>query len=221
MTRTATILLVEGKRASQQATFAVALQKRYVVLLAHTGKQAVEILAKSHPDVIILNAASLRTSGVRICRSLRRQVRNNTPIILIQLPALENAHTDDADMVLKMPFTSRKLNNRIQHFLEAHEGETLVAGPFSLTISSCILTIRKTEIRLTPKMCTLLELFFRNPNSILSRTHLMSEVWDTDYMGDTRTLDVHIRWIREKLEKNPSKPKYLRTIRGKGYMLAV
>lgn len=220
MTKTATILLVEGKRASKRTTFADALQKRYVLLLAHTGKEAMEIVAKSKADVIILNAASIRTSGLRIGTSLRRHARN-TPLILIQAAASKGAASHDADMVLRLPFTARKLTNRIQYFLEPHVGETLVAGPFSLAINSCILSIRKTEIRLTPKMCALLALFLRHPNTVLEREYLMSEVWDTSYMGDTRTLDVHVRWIREALEKNPSKPKYLRTVRGKGYMLEV
>ena len=116
---------------------------------------------------------------------------------------------------------SRKLTNRVERYLNGDEGEVLVAGPFKLNVKSRVLTTRKSEIRLTPKVAALLELFMRSPDEVLERAHLMSKVWNTSYMGDTRTLDVHIRWIREAIERQPSKPRYLRTVRGKGYTLSI
>lgn len=219
---TATVLLIEGKRTSQRLSFADALQRRYQVFLATTGQQAVGIL-KVNPaiDIVVLNAASMRTSGVRIVAALRRCTSG--PIIMIHhVDAKSNRFTQrDADIVLYLPFTSRKLVNRIERLIDTQDGETLVAGPFSLNVKSRTLIAFDGEMRLTPKMTTLLELFMRSPNTIIEREFLMSKVWDTSYMGDTRTLDVHIRWLRKAIEKNPSKPRYLRTIRGKGYMLDI
>lgn len=216
----AIVLLIEGKRTSQRMSFAKALQKRYQVYLVPNGKQALEILQHMSVDIVVLNAASMRTSGIRIGSALRRCTSG--PIITIQgADSQQNHYTRDADIVLRLPFTSRKLTNRIERLIDTRDGETVTAGPFSLNVKSRTLITSQGEIRLTPKMTTLLEIFMRNPNSIIERKYIMSKVWDTSYMGDTRTLDVHIRWIRKAIEKVPSKPKYLRTIRGKGYMLDI
>ena len=103
--------------------------------------------------------------------------------------------------------------------MDEAEGETLKAGPFHMHLKSRILQTPKGEVKLTPKLATMIELFMRHPNQILDRPYLMEKIWQTDYLGDTRTLDVHIRWVREAIESKPSKPVYLRTVRGKGYIL--
>jgi DNA-binding response OmpR family regulator len=219
---TATILLIEGKRTSQHLSFVDALRRRYRVILATTGKQAIHTLQNGASiDIIVFNAASMRTSGIRIGAALRRG--SSGPIILIQHRDDKPGHyaDRDADVVLYLPFTARKLTNRIERLIDTQDGETLVAGPFTLNVKSRTLTTMAGEIRLTPKMTTLMEQFMRRPDKIIEREFLMSKVWDTSYMGDTRTLDVHIRWIRQAIEKTPGKPRYLRTIRGKGYMLDI
>lgn len=217
MVSTAEVLLIEGKRASKRASFASALSRRYTISIANTGKQAIKILEKSSPDIIVLNAATTRTSGHRICVAIR-QLNIDIPIIHIQKQGSPRSKSP-ADIQLNMPFTPRKLFNRIDRFIAAKDGEMLKIGPFQMNLKSRILTTKNGEQRLTPKLATLMELFMRQPNEVLERSYLMAQVWQTDYLGDTRTLDVHIRWIREAIEDKPSKPTFLRTIRGKGYML--
>jgi len=94
---------------------------------------------------------------------------------------------------------------------------SLWAGDLNLNLESRHLTKGERTCKLTPKECKLLELFMSNEGKVLTRKFLMKKVWETDYMGDTRTLDVHIRWLREKIEDDPSNPLYLRTVRGVGY----
>jgi DNA-binding response OmpR family regulator len=214
---TAEVLLIEGKRASKRASFATALSRRYTIITAHTGKQALEAIEKSVPDIIVLNAATTRTSGHRICVTIR-QFSTEIPIIHIQKQGSPRSKSP-ADILLNMPFTPRKLFNRIDRFIAAKDGEMLKTGPFQMNLKSRILTTKNGEQRLTPKLAKLMELFMRQPNEVLERGYLMEHVWQTDYLGDTRTLDVHIRWIREAIEEKPSKPIFLRTIRGKGYLL--
>ncbi len=221
----AKILLIESKRASKSLAFFVSLRRRYDVQLATTGQQAFQSLTTIIPDIVVLNAASMRTSGQRICSALRRAAPD-LPIIHIKRPEetpkkrrRSGDSKNEADMLLYLPFTPRKLYNRIDRFVEAKDGEILVAGPFQLNLKSRILTTMNDEVRLTPKLTILLELFMRHPNIILERRFLMEKVWHTDYLGDTRTLDVHIRWIREAIEQRPSNPTFLRTVRGKGYVL--
>lgn len=93
----------------------------------------------------------------------------------------------------------------------------LQAGDLTLNLENRHLTKGKVTQRLNPKECRLLETFMRNGGEVLSRKFLMKEIWDTDYLGDTGTLNVHIRWLREKIEDDPHKPIYLRTVRGVGY----
>lgn len=216
----AKILLIEGSHFHKKASFALALSRHYDVITATTGKQAQSLAEMLIPDVVVLNSASMRTTGERICTALRQRVPH-VPIIHIlkEDEQLSQDEVDIADVVLTMPFTSRKLMNRIQRFIEAEDGETLQIGHLMLNLKNHILTTRSGETRLTPKMATLLEIFMRNPEQVLKRDLLMQKVWETDYMGDTRTLDVHIRWIREAVEKNPSKPLHIVTVRGVGYKL--
>jgi DNA-binding response OmpR family regulator len=122
--------------------------------------------------------------------------------------------------ILIPPFTSRKLINRLKRILK-DEGKVLQAGGLTLKSGTRCVNNGCREWRLTPKEFELLKVFMRNPGRVLSRRFLMKKVWKTDYMGDTRTLDVHIRWLREKIEKNPSAPVYLRTVRRVGYRFEV
>jgi DNA-binding response OmpR family regulator len=213
----AKILLVEGTH--RQYSFALALTRHYDVIMAASGKQAVSLAGMVEPEIIILNAATMRTSGDRICSSLRARANENVPIIHIREENSNHHGDSDADLVLRMPFTARKLMNRIQRFLDDQEGEIIHAGTLHLNLKSHVLTSPGGETRLTPKMAALLKLFIRHPDEVLTRDVLMQEVWETDYMGDTRTLDVHIRWLREAVEKNPSKPQHIITVRGVGYRL--
>lgn len=214
----AKILLVEGTH--RQSSFALALSRHYDIVIASTGRQAMSLLGTVEPDIIVINGASMRTSGDRICMALREQA-GQVPIIHIRKEHSNHLQTTDADVTLKMPFTVRKLMNRIQRFLDDQDGEILQAGPLQLNLKSHVLVSPSGEKRLTPKMASLLELLMRHPNEVLKRETLVQKIWETNYMGDTRTLDVHIRWLREAVEKNPSKPSFIVTVRGVGYKLMI
>jgi DNA-binding response OmpR family regulator len=215
--RATRVLLIENAR-NNDITFAPSLKRKYQVQIAHSGKQAMAVALDKPPDVIVLDAVSLRTSGDRICSRLRAGV-GGIPIIHIR-PKDAPPGGSTADVLLSPPFTARKLTNRIDRFLVPSEGKILEAGPFSLNLEQQTLTAPWTEKKLTPKLVTLMELFMQNLNQTLERKHIMQQVWKTDYMGDTRTLDVHIRWIRKIVEPDPRKPKYIMTVRGVGYRFA-
>lgn len=211
----AVVLLIESARANAES-FAPALEKRgYVVYQAHSGKAGIHVATRAAPDVIVLDAASMRASGNRICTQLRRHFEN-TPIIHIK-GAAENGAPSPANVVLYMDFTPRKLINRIERFLNAGKGEVLACGPFKLNLKQRLLMAPEKETRLTPKLAALMELFMRNAGETLDRKTLMQAVWQTDYMGDTRTLDVHIRWIRDAVEPEPGNPQHILTVRRVGY----
>jgi DNA-binding response OmpR family regulator len=119
------------------------------------------------------------------------------------------------------PFTSRKLLYRIRKVTEHLAEREIRAGCLALDPRTRILRKHDQALHLRPKEAELLALFMRNPGRVLSRRELMKRVWETDYMGDTRTLSVHIRWVRQKIEEEPSSPRYLRTVRGVGYRFEV
>jgi DNA-binding response OmpR family regulator len=214
------ILLVEGKRTNGNSVEAALKKADYNVQLVHTGKNALTTIRSQSPQIIIFNASTMRSNGARSCNRLRRTV-NHTPIIHIRAQGELEDISANADVYLEQPFTPRKLLNRIKSFLppDYTKEEVIRCGNiiFCRTKRS-IEVIGKGESRLTPKLAQLLEEFARHPHEIVSRRQLMQNVWKTDYIGDTRTLDVHIRWIRELIESDPAHPCLLRTVRGKGYV---
>lgn len=130
----------------------------------------------------------------------------------------------EADIYLERPFTARKVLNRIKTLLPTDDWNQEIARAGDITFYPAKRSVDvngQGEQRLTPKLASLLDVFLRNPNEILGREKLMHDVWDTDFMGDTRTLDVHIRWVREVIEEDPAKPVLLKTVRGKGYIFSV
>ncbi len=212
------ILLIESIRANGKS-FSPALQKRYDVTVAYSGKQGVALAQAMLPDVVVLDAASMRTSGDRICRKLRACLPD-TPIIHIRPEEDSNDPPGQADVVLHQPLTWRKLVNRIKRFVDApqHEDELLWAGSrLCLNVGKRVLVVDGQEKRLTPKLSGLAEMFFKYQNTVIARKTLIQQVWKTEYMGDTRTLDVHIRWLREALEDDPGQPRVITTVRGVGY----
>jgi DNA-binding response OmpR family regulator len=119
--------------------------------------------------------------------------------------------------VLQMPFTSRRVLNRVAKLLDHREGGLLRVGPLTLDLRTRCVHRGEQVYRLTPKQADLLQVFMEREGQTLTRAFLMATVWNTDYLGDTRTLDVHVRWLREKIEDDPGHPRYLRTVRGVGY----
>jgi DNA-binding response OmpR family regulator len=115
------------------------------------------------------------------------------------------------------PFTSRKLLYRVKKLAKNLTRREIRAGPLVLDPDTRTLHKGQESIHLRPKEAALLTMFLCNPGRVLSRQEIMKEIWETDYMGDTRTLSVHVRWLREKVEDDPSAPRFLRTVRGVGY----
>jgi len=211
----ARVLLIEGKGASANSFRQPLEKKGHLIHVVHTGRSALERLVTAPPDIIIVDGASLSTSGTRICQMLHEH-SPTTPIILIRGEG-KPADRGAADACLVKPFTPRKLLNRIERLMPARWGEVLRVGDIALNLGQRCVIRNGRETRLTPKQFRLLEAFMRRPGEVLSRRFLMHHVWQTDYIGDTRTLDVHIRWVRQVIEENPDEPRYLRTVRGIGY----
>jgi DNA-binding response OmpR family regulator len=214
----ATLLIIEGKHADYPA-FALALRKKgFVVELVSNGSEALTRLANGFiPDVVVVNAATLRTSGKRICQSLREKT-SNLPIMLILDPDRE-VEKVDADIVLSLPFTAQKLVNRIHHLLPGNGSDNVHAGPVRLDIEKRTVRCQGKQTRLTPRLVRLLKILIEHKGEVIERKFLFSQVWDTDYTDDTRTLDVHISWLRRAIEADPLNPKLLKTVRGVGYRL--
>lgn len=218
--RQAHILLIEGRNLGD-SSLSLPLQKEgLLVTVAHTATAAQVVCRQQMPNLIIYDAITTRSNGARTCRRLRRQ-ENAAPIIHCR-PQGEPEPTDaDADIYLAQPFTPRKLLNRIRALLPAdpHREEIIRQGHIIFyRHKRSLSTAGQGEQRLTPKMAHLLEEFLRHPGEILDRKWLMETVWKTSYIGDTRTLDVHIRWIRELIEINPADPQILTTVRTVGYV---
>lgn len=213
----ATILIIEGKQA-EIPSFAIDLQKKgFNIECARSGAEGVSRLEETAPGLAVVNAASLRSSGVRICQSLREK-NNKLPIILI----LEGGKTiakDAADVILHLPFTVQKLVNRIRPLLPGDGEHVLHAGPIRLDIERRRVRCLGKNTKLTPRMVTLLQILIESHGEVVERETLFKKGWETDYTGDTRTLDVHISWLRRAIELNPLEPKFLKTIRGVGYRL--
>ena len=213
----ATTILFIGRIQANQASLALALEKRYRVLRAASGKEGLSLTADQPPQAVILDAASMRTPGERVCRALRNGLPS-TPIIHLHPGPKREAQTV-ADVLLFPPVSSRRLLNAVDRLLKAHDDALIACGPFTMNLARRILVVQGQETHLTPKQALLIEMFLRNPDRTLDRKTLMEKVWNTNYLGDTRTLDVHIRWIRQVIEADPSNPRYLRTVRGIGYRL--
>lgn len=211
----AKILLVESERASAPS-FASALEKKgYAVLRVHRVRDALRAAERERPDVVVLDAASMMTSGARMYHTLRSRL-NGAPVILV---SPEGSRPAVNGTVLVHPLTHRKLTNRIARVLPGDERDEIRAGPIRLNLAQRKVRCVGREARLTPRAAALLQVLMESPSRLLTREELMKRVWSTDYMGDTRTLDVHMSWLRRALEPNPVVPKYLKTIRGLGYRL--
>ncbi len=213
-----TVLVIEGNRADSPNFIPAIRRKGYRVEVVRSGKEALQNSPSIHPDIVVVNAASLRTNGKRICSTLRKAL-SGCPIILIHSSGEIYNGGMEADVVLVLPFTARKLINRIRALAPEKINKTLKAGPIFLDLERNMVQCEGRQSRLTPKLTQLMEAFLRHPGEVLEREHLFTSVWQTEYLGDTRSLDVHISWLRQAIEENPRNPKYLITIRGVGYRL--
>jgi DNA-binding response OmpR family regulator len=214
-----TRILWAGKRRADIPSFVPELEnKGYKVTFVSTGKDALLKLAKRKPDVMVVDAASMRTSGSRICKSVQGKYPS-VPIILINDPANLPTNEIVAEVQLVHPFTVRKLENRIIPFSPGDGKNIIQEGPIKLDLDRQVIRCNKREEHVTPRMVELLKMFIKQKGQVLEREKIFSKIWKTDYTEDTRSLDVHINWLRKIIEKNPKKPTLLVTVRGKGYKL--
>lgn len=216
----ARILWIEGRRAEGPSFIPNLRKKGYLVETVSTGNEALTRLLAFDPDLVVVHAASMRSNGKRICRSIHEMV-NTLPIVVIANPQTQVEKGADASVILVMPFTARKLINRIGPLLPGDSDSMLHIGPIRLDLERKRVRCQGKEARLTPRLARLLEILMRHSGEVLEREKLFREIWNTDYIGDTRTLDVHISWLREAIEEEPHKPRFLKTIRGVGYRLDV
>jgi DNA-binding response OmpR family regulator len=217
--KTDTLLIIEGRHA-EIPSFASDLQKKgFDVHTVQNGSQALSRLKEVSPSLVVINAASLRSTGLRICQSLR-ETDPKLPIILI-LEADHAVEKDAADAVLALPFTVQKLVNRIKPLLPGDGKNVLHVGPIRLDLEKRRVRCLGRNTKLTPRLVTLLQLLMDKHGEVVEREGLFKKAWETNYTGDTRTLDVHISWLRRAIELDPENPKFLKTIRGVGYRLDI
>ena len=214
------ILLIEAKKVNTRSYAVDLLKYNYIVQVENSASTAIGKLPKFAPDIIILDAASLRTSGTRLSHRLRQSC-TQCKIILLAKENTQPIHKPYIDIGLVKPFTSRKLINAVKRLAPLPAGTWRTLGPLKLSIKQRRVQCWDTEKRLTPKEAKLLQVLVNRAGSTVSRKHLIKQVWETDYLGDTRTLDVHISWLRRAIEKDPLDPRLLKTVRGKGYRLDV
>jgi DNA-binding response OmpR family regulator len=213
------ILFVEKDITTADLLIPSLERKGYQVSVAQTQRQATGRVSSLRPDLLVVDVASFGIRGYKVSEAVRTR-SEGVPTILL----LEEGHASAgsaAEAFMTPPFTSRKLLYRIRKVTEHLARREIRAG--SLVLDSHTRTLRRGEedLHLRPKEAELLALFMCNPGRVITRRELMKQIWDTDYMGDTRTLSVHVRWIRQKIEDDPSSPRYLRTIRGVGYRFEV
>jgi DNA-binding response OmpR family regulator len=214
-----TRILWAGKRRADIPSFVPDLEaKGYQVTFVSTGKDALDKLARNKPDVMVVDAASMRTTGSRICKTVNAKYPS-LPLILINTPFNLPTNEIKADIQLVHPFTIRKLENRIIPYAPSDGKDLLKAGPIQLDMDRQVIRCNKKEEHVTPRMANLLKMLIDQKGKVIDREKLFSKIWNTDYTEDTRSLDVHINWLRKIIEKNPKKPKLLLTVRGKGYKL--
>lgn len=216
----AKILLVEGKRADRASFQGGLSNKMFLVNSVPSGSAAIAQLHDFNPDIIIVDASSLRTSGKRICTMLHEAVPK-TPMILILEPNAASNHDSGANVILHMPFTLQKLLNRLKPFLPQEPKNGKSAGPIILDMDTHSVRCLDHQALLTPRLASLLSMLMDQAGKVIPRATLFSKVWETEYTGDTRTLDVHVSWLRQAIEDDPRHPRFIKTVRGVGYRLDV
>jgi DNA-binding response OmpR family regulator len=217
--KNATLLIIEGRHA-EIPSFASDLQKKgFDVHTVLNGSEAISRLKEVSPSLVVVNAASLRSTGLRICQSLRES-DPKLPLILI-LETDKSVSKDAADAVLALPFTVQKLVNRIKPLLPGDGKNVMHVGPIRLDLEKRRVRCLGKNTKLTPRLVTVLHLLMEKHGEVVERNWLFKKAWETNYTGDTRTLDVHISWLRGAIELDPDNPKFLRTIRGVGYRLDI
>jgi len=232
-TKTARILVVEDEDLIREMLVLSLQEEGYKVSTATDGRTASNLLQAAEPnspefpyDLIVLDLMLPQINGLDICRWLRYQ-GNIIPVLILSAKASETDRVlgleVGADDYITKPFSMPEFIARCRALLRRQRFSTLPQTPvlhyqeITLFPEECRVTVRGEEINLSPKEFRLLELFISSPRRVWSREQLIEQIWGPDFLGDTKTVDVHIRWLREKLEPDPSQPAYIVTIRGFGY----
>jgi DNA-binding response OmpR family regulator len=213
------ILLVEKDVTTADLLVPSLERKGYQVAMAQTQRQATARIRSMRPDLLVVDVTSFGANGYKVSDAVRARLDGVPTILLLDKGHASVGATADAFMI--PPFTSRKLLYRVKKLAEKLTRREIQAGPLVLDPDTRILRRGDTTLQLRPKEAALLIYFMRNPGRVLSRTEIIKQVWETDYVGDTRTLNVHVRWLRVKIEEDPSSPRFLRTVRGVGYRFQV
>ena len=190
----------------------------YRLVWVRTAKNALSRISTETPSLVIIDMPSLRVSAEKLCQAIKRQ--KDIPVLMIgpeHTAAGAAAYDGMADAFVPRPLQLRRLLARVEKLMPEGQAIELRCGDLVFRPSDGILRKRNEEQYLNPKLSKLLQLFMQRQGEVLPRKLLMQQVWDTSYLGDTRTLDVHIRWLREAVEDNPTEPAYLHTVRGQGY----
>ena len=210
------ILLVEGRKPAAQRLTPILEEQGFLVLAAHTKREAWSKVQEDSPSAIILDTPSMRFSEQRFCLALR-EGGYDVPVLMLLPDGAEAAATSDIRSSLRYPFSPKQLIGRVNRLLPDPDDEILsVAGVVFYVTQHCVVCSGR-ETHLTPKQARLLDTFMRHPGEVLTRAYLMKQVWDTEYLGDTRTLDVHIHWLRKAIEGDPKSPSRICTVRRQGY----
>lgn len=227
------ILVVEDEDVIRDMVVLALEEEGYEVKSAADGRTALELLQWSDSteseeliDLLVLDLMLPQVNGLDVCRLIRYQ-GNTIPILILSAKVSETDRVlgleVGADDYLTKPFSMRELVARCRALLRRQSFSSISSNPvrkfrdIMLYTQECRVLVRGEEINLSPKEFRLLELFMSYPRRVWSREQLIEQIWGPDFLGDTKTVDVHIRWLREKLERDPSQPEYLITVRGFGY----
>jgi two-component system response regulator RegX3 len=224
----ARILVVEDEETLSEAISFLLSKEGFDVAVAATGPAAIESFEKSGADLILLDLMLPGLSGTEVCRQIR--TKSSVPIIMLtakdsEIDKVVGLELGADDYVTK-PYSSRELIARIRAVLRRGEiqdgdteGTTLEVGPVRMDTDRHIISVNGEVVAIPLKEFELLEFLMRNAGRVLTRVQLIDRVWGSDYVGDTKTLDVHIKRLRAKIEKDPANPEFIQTVRGMGYKM--
>ncbi len=219
------VLVVEDEESFSEALSFMLRREGYEVAVVDDGLAAVEAFDKHGADLVLLDLMLPGIPGTEVCRQIR--LKSQVPIIMLtakdsEIDKVVGLELGADDYVTK-PFSSRELLARVRAVLRRHgEPEDLVtatieAGPVRMDVDRHVVTVRGEVVNMPLKEFDLLEFLVRNSGRVLTRAQLIDRVWGADYIGDTKTLDVHVKRLRAKIEANPAEPAHLVTVRGLGY----
>jgi two-component system, OmpR family, response regulator RegX3 len=221
------VLVVEDEESFSDALSYMLRREGFDAVVAATGPDALAEFDRGGADVVLLDLMLPGLPGTEVCRALRS--RSNVPIIML---TAKDAEIDKvvglelgADDYVTKPYSARELVARIRAVLrrrvdtEVLTDAVLEAGPVRMDVERHVVNVDGEQVSLPLKEFDLLELLLRNAGRVLTRGQLIDRVWGSDYVGDTKTLDVHVKRLRAKIEPDPASPTYLVTVRGLGYKL--